>query len=444
MINCNNIEKFVDSLLTRELKPEEAKLLEEHIKNCSLCSEKVGDDLKIITALEKYYHEQPSLSHPPFDWDRFYTRINQDSPSSAISRLGWLPKLAFVSAIGCLIVGLSIGIYYKIKNIKQLEALKLPPHSSEDTEKRENSGNFSQDTQNKKEISGDEEEDYIKTHRRALTKRTKTVRKTLKSRAKEASIFGAVPADKAPVTSERQNIPSSRQIAKEMMKTFQEKYEVATTSSSIDMSNFIVIPLCGFKKKLEQGYVKKEQKCYQQEWLKIPIPIFSVKKEKLSIIEIMDPSCATCPNFYRTIKNVVKKYRDSVSYKIMLYPRGEMNTQFFMIGASLLTTAKYSKTQQMLETMLFNSKNINRKTDKELLHSLIKIARSLKIKRLNVFSTNLRSKHLKLQIKQHIDIIRSLKINPPSLLFFQEGKLMQYTDQLTEEKLENIINTFLK
>ncbi len=466
-ISCADIEKLLEDFLYRKLSNEDSQLLQDHINICAECRKKTAADLKIEELLQLFYKYKTTKEIPSFDWNKFYIKLSSENITTKTTRFSWVPKFAFATLLGVLVVSLSISIFFKIKNIQYRKTLKLPLR---------NDYSYSQDSIDSKSQADtplDDEEAYIKLTRKRSSKKQKRLLANDQKELAKKEVRKLYETDKASipvklhkslkkeggkeVTSENEKTGepltakeglAGRQYSSQFMSYSQKK-----AIPSPDESSFLVnIPLCNNEQNIFHATnVKRqlltEKKCYTDNLLEVPLTILeNEKSSKINIIEIIDPSCINCNNYYELIKNIIDNSNKTISYKILFYPVKHTNTLFFLFAESLYAVGENNKNniRIMLESILKEMKKDRqrRKSVSEWRKYLIKSAKG--ITNLQQFLSKLRKGNHKSQIYKHIELVKLLKITAPAILFFKDTVLTKYTGKMDQENLEKAIKTLLK
>lgn len=463
---CTDIEKLLDTFLYRELSPEDTKLFQEHIQTCSGCNKKLLSDLKIQGSLQAFYKEKTIQEIPPFDWNKFYTKLSTEGTTTKTPKFSWIPRFALTSLLAVLVISLSISIFFKVKNIRYINELKIPP--------RNDYANDVGTSNNKQEANSAplDDEAYIKIEQKHSSKKRQ---KPLKNKMDYAAEQG-----KQEVHKESETLSSPTGIGNAAEEIAQAEIETIKTMRSIkpfaglgggtlksqlqtvysptiadtdEKSTLINIPICKEDMYVQStlASLKKQntkKNCYFNDLSETPLTILGdAKRFKITIIEIIDPSCISCTDSYNTIKSIIDNHPNTISYKILFYPIKRKNALFFLLTGAIYAAGEDDKNNAriMLELILNEMKNDRdrqkRKSTQEWRKYIIKTARE--ITNLKKFLLAIRTERYKSKINQHIELTKSLKITSHSVLLFKDGTLMQYIGNYNQQSIEKTIQTLL-
>jgi predicted anti-sigma-YlaC factor YlaD len=107
-MKCEEIQRKLSAFLDNELKEEEARLIREHLKECTGCAE----ELRAVSSVWDFVETAEGIEPSPYFWTRLSAKIARQEKERSL-RWGFWRKWIFnpipVAAAAALILGLLLG-----------------------------------------------------------------------------------------------------------------------------------------------------------------------------------------------------------------------------------------------------------------------------------------------------------------------------------------------
>ncbi len=423
-IICGDIDKLLESLLSREITLEKENLFYDHIKYCFDCNKKVESILQVHDVFKAYYKEKQVKDVPPFNWEMFYKKAKEEPFLQKILSFQWLPRFAVITGVFCLIV---LSTMFVLFNTNILEKhYKLSDFKPEE-HLQEKFGNVEQ-------------------------KSGKTEKTKKGSEIGEESRLPAVEDVEELKLSENKRDITSKYKMKEATEGMETKRKLGKKFEKEVVAPLFSEPPAQLSKASQVADTVR----------KISVIVFgNPKSSSVDVIEIIDPSCTNCKNSYNIIKEVSKKF-NNISYRWLFYPFRRKDNKFFMISESLLAASEQGKIVEMIENIgiktmpsvehlaLKQSEFVQRSFQKssetdvavKSMNVLIKIAKKIGIPDIKRFSLRLRRRYYKKDVVEHIKVVEALGINNHSILLLKDRVITIYKTEINkldfEKELKNL------